>query len=95
MKAIRKSTKIWQTKDGRKVRICDMTNSHLLNTIKYLEKQTQYAKAELSYPSFQGDMAQMCAENEWYAFQEAGPDDVYPIYDDMVQEALRRKLQLP
>jgi len=35
---IRKQTKIWKTRDGRKVRICDMTDEHLMNTIKYLER---------------------------------------------------------
>lgn len=34
----RKNTDVWTTKEGRDVRICDMDDRHLINTIKYLER---------------------------------------------------------
>lgn len=29
-------TKIWETQDGRRIRVCDMDDQHLLNTIKFI-----------------------------------------------------------
>lgn len=31
-------TAYWRTSEGKKIRICDMDNRHLINTIRYLEK---------------------------------------------------------
>ncbi len=30
--------KKWKTADGKQIAICDMSDSHLLNTISFLEK---------------------------------------------------------
>jgi hypothetical protein len=38
---------IWTTKDGQRIRICDMTDSHLTNVIDYLEKMIQHIKDDL------------------------------------------------
>lgn len=32
----------WETKDHRKIKICDMETSHIENTIKYLKKHTDF-----------------------------------------------------
>jgi len=34
-------TGYWRTGEGEKIRICDMDNRHLINTIRYLEKETK------------------------------------------------------
>lgn len=30
-------TSVWTTRDGQEVRVCDMSDSHLLNTIRWLD----------------------------------------------------------
>lgn len=32
----------WETKDHKKIKICDMETSHIENTIKYLKKHTDF-----------------------------------------------------
>jgi len=67
---IRKQTKIWVTRDGRKIRICDMSDGHLKNTIKmfyrsyrcYLSNCQAQLYGYLS--SDPPDGAYMCAEME-------------------------------
>lgn len=82
--------KLWKTKDGKKIRIKDMSDSHLLNTIKYLDK------AYLNYlwntmPDLQGDMAQFCAEQDFnHELENGDPSLVWPIYADLVVEAIKR-----
>lgn len=60
----------WKTRDGRILKICDMTTSHLKNTVKYLRVRgyvtpdTFESCAMYAFSSLAGDMAQMAAENE-------------------------------
>jgi len=64
MGKIRKVTTIWKTREGKKIRICDMTDEHLLNAIKFCELRAKQIKNTVPYPNFNGEMAQMCAEDE-------------------------------
>lgn len=88
---MRKVTNIWKQKDGTKIRICDMTDSHLKNSIKYLEKRAMYIKDHYPFPCFGGEMAQYCAEQEFFAAMEASVDDFFPIYSKLKEEELRRQ----
>lgn len=97
---MRKITKVWTCKNGSKVRICDMSNSHLLNTIKLLyktaAKNRNYALCYV--PDFQGEMAQYYAEQEWDSLNEMSDLDFafnnYPILENLIEDAERRKLDI-
>ena len=39
---IPKQTKIWTTRDGQEIMVCDMDNGHLLNTIRLLAKNVRW-----------------------------------------------------
>jgi len=41
MAKIKKQTAKWKTKDGKVIRICDMDDNHLVNTLKLFKKQAQ------------------------------------------------------
>lgn len=93
------NTKLWKTQDGTKVRIKDMTDSHLLNTINMLEKYGRLKYNHLcnefwSIPEPQGEQAQICWENAERDLYENcdGLDYVPDIYWDMKFEAERRGL---
>lgn len=91
------NTKLWTCKDGRKIRIRDMEDSHLLNTIRMLQRAHHRQELECIAASSmaRGEMAQWSLENEASAMAEAGPSRSYPIYDDLVEEAIRRSLIKP
>lgn len=96
----RKKTKRWTTKDGRKIRICDMTDSHLLNTVAMLER---YQKAAESYAissghqalsTLRGEMAVDLVERELDYIEAYGlePCEVHPLFADLLIEKERRNL---
>jgi len=96
---MRKQTKNWTTADGTKIRICDMDDSHLLNSIRFLER---YAEARLShefsavfnFPEPQGEMAQMDLDQmELEMFDATFWDYLPDIYDNMESECRRRGLE--
>ncbi len=94
------NTRLWTCKDGRKIRIKDMTNSHLLNTIKMLERvgAKQLSLSISSAYSFaadlQGEMASYFAEQDIDRMEatsiEKFVNDEYPIYEHLVLEAQKR-----
>jgi hypothetical protein len=91
------NTRLWKTKDGTKIRIKDMEDSHLLNTIRFLEKQTVRLNMReldemMSFPYPNGEMAQHAFDQEFNMIGSAEPNVHFPIYDDLVNEASRRNL---
>ena len=96
---MRKQTKLWKTRDGTKIRICDMEDSHLQNTMKMLErnahiKADKYLLLALDMEANTcGDVATLTAEN---AVKEACEDPwesyLLDIYWNMQEEARRRGL---
>jgi hypothetical protein len=83
---------MWKCRDGRKIRVKDMDDAHLANTIRMLQRQTTAMKMNAPFPVMQGDMAQHYAESEFYSLMRANPGDIWPIYDDLVEEAYKRKM---
>jgi hypothetical protein len=93
---MRKQTARWKQKDGTFIRICDMTDSHLHNTIAMLERATErhdHAFAMAPNP-FHGDIAFDMMESAQDAILEGegetDPADLYPVYDKLCAERDRR-----
>ena len=86
-------TKQWAMKSGEKIRVCDMTDLHLINTINMLCRAHARHQHELPYPMFNGEMAQFYAEREWDNFMESGPEDEWEIFSTLAEEAFDRKLK--
>ena len=85
----------WVTKDGKVIPIHEMSDSHLVNTINFLNKKhTDYANMALlsGPPCFQGEMAQWAAEQEWLSIADSGPEDLFPQYENLIKEADKRGL---
>ena len=94
MKRTAKS-KIWKTRGGKKIPISEMTDSHLLNTIRFLQRAHQEA-ISAGYDvlgMLHGEMAVESVEQELHRLQEDGPASIAPLYEDLVREALRRRLK--
>ena len=69
---MRKQTKFWKTKNGHRLRICDMTDNHLLNTIDMLKRYAKKLALKewsqlLAYlESDPPEGATQCAENDLF-----------------------------
>ena len=95
---MRKQTKLWKTKDGRKVRICDMTDSHLDNTIALLRRlATEVTHETISegysvLNSLSGEIAIDAVESDLMYLEEHGiePSEICGLYDNLVDEKERR-----
>jgi hypothetical protein len=97
---IPKQTSLWTTKNGQKIRICDMTDSHLVNSINYLDRYVAHVEKETfrSIHRFMGlnsgEIAEWMLENELMALEEEGldPEDITPLYEKLCLERERRGL---
>ena len=74
----------WTTADGTRIRVRDMGNGHLLNTIRLLERRGY------GFPDCDGDDK----GNFTDPFEDYADFDPPDIYHDMVAEAHRRGLDL-
>ena len=93
---MRKQTTRWKQKDGTTIRVCDMTDSHLTNTIALLERSAQrHDDAFAMAPNpFHGDIAFDMMESAQDAIlegdEDTDPADLYPIYGKLCAERNRR-----
>jgi len=92
----RKQTKRWTQKNGKKIRICDMDDQHLRNSIKMLRRKAIKMRDGVSYPMFNGDIAQFHAEQGYDNMMEMDDeelaDEFCPIHEYLMFEYRRRKL---
>ena len=98
---MRKQTKLWTTKNGKKIRICDMTNGHLINSINFIEKlanvitQKGIVAGYSMLSILQGECAIDDVSRELNYLEEYGidPEDINPLYENLCNEAIRRDLE--
>jgi hypothetical protein len=97
---------IWVKRDRTPVRICDMSDDHLLNTIRMLRRAPRlnwvtdcWAFRAMDYAVDAPDGASMAAESWANSIMMPGPeqDDLfakeYPVFGELLDEARRRKLK--
>lgn len=90
----------WKTKDGEIIKIKDMADSHLINSIKFIERNAErYVNGMkdfyLSCPPPNGEMANDCFETKFVEVMNLEPEDLCnenTKYRAMVKEAKSRKL---
>lgn len=95
---IRKQTKIWITKDKKKIRICDMSDSHLENTLKFLKRVAEAKRENAIFAAYsvssmvQGDMASYYADQDIDSleYNTDWTDFIHPIYLNMCEDYKRR-----
>lgn len=96
---MRKQTKLWTTKDGRRIRICDMDDGHLHNSIDLLERAAAVEEIKTVDAGIgmlnilQGEMAIDSVERELDRVMDYGidPSEVNELYDNLIMEKERRK----
>jgi len=97
MNSIPKQTRTWKTREGAQIRVCDMGDEHLVNSLKMLKRKALHmrddalAAAWSAASMFNGDMA------TYYAEQEADRmscahwlDYMSDFWEPMQLEAVRR-----
>lgn len=87
--------KFWRTKEGYKIRIRDLRDDHLLNILNFLRKMKHVQDCNMdNMVNWFGEdsLAYAYAERAAEEMFDEDVEDRFPIYADLAQEAMRRKL---
>jgi hypothetical protein len=87
------NTKKWTVKDGSKICIKDMTDSHLSSTIRMIERY--YNVVLFDYDSITQLFDDWSMDQEISVLTREGPAYLFPIYKDLKSEAVRWGLLNP
>jgi len=90
----------WETEQGLKIEVSDMTTSHLQNTIRFLNRKAKFLREELSVefhscpaPTTNGALDAWESEERW--IEKASPEEIvekfHPIIIEMKAELERRR----
>jgi hypothetical protein len=89
---------LWEARDGKKIRVCSMKDSQLLNSILYVERHADLLQAARIVQVEQNAMRSYdAADREAAALRKKSPEEFlvnYPPYRKLFNEARRRCLVL-
>lgn len=94
---MRKVTKRWRTRNGKSIRICDMTDKHLQNAIHCIRRchdrsiESAYAVELMVHPDSE---AAFLIGQQIASMEREDPAVHYPILADLEAEAMRRRLEV-
>ena len=98
------SDKVWTTKDGKKIKIKDLTDSHLVNIVNLLHRTAEkhllqeITAAYSISATLNGEMAQLCCDNDIVNMENMDLSEwlSYNVacYDNLIKEVEKRKLKI-
>lgn len=88
----------WRTREGVVIPVRDMTDSHLTNAIRFLERREESIRLHIFLATFggpgpSGEAAQDAYDAEVGRMADADFEDVYPPYRWLIDERDRRGIQ--
>ena len=85
------NAKSWTQPNGKKIVLKRMTNDHLRHALKFLERRLD-EEDPVPIPYFLDGMAKYFGESDWDVLMKQRADDLWPVFDDLLEEADRREL---